>query len=215
MERESVLDYFWQEFAAIEWATDMALGDLFDVSLWTHKLCGSLCDLYLISQSSRPSQYDLNTVAANILGYVFNIYRCKMDQLNINLEIDHHWVNYETQRDSEILKHIKRLQEILIANKIMLNEGSDRLQRPYTLCRYRADIQSDQDLGYELSCVLQFIAIKTQLTLCQLAFLRLKIINPSLYERQRVEKIGLFKPADSSASSSENDLEPPSKKSKN
>jgi len=133
MERESVLDYFWQEFAAIEWATDMTLGDLFDVSLWTHKLCGSLCDLYLISQSSRISQYDLNTVAANILGYVFNIYRCKMDQLNINLEKDQHWVNYETQRGSEILKHIKRLQEILIANKIMINEGSDRLQRPYTL----------------------------------------------------------------------------------
>ncbi len=212
---ESVLDYFWQEFAAIEWATDMTLGDMFDVSLWTHKLCGSLCDLFLTSQSSRPSQYDLNTVAANILGYVFNIYRCKMDQLNINLEIDQHWVNYETQRDTEILKHIKRLQEILIANKIMLNEGSDRLQRPYTLCRYRADIQSDQDLGYELSCILQFIAIKTQLTLRQLAFLRLKIINPILYERQRVEKIGLFKPADSSASSSETELEPPAKKTKN
>jgi hypothetical protein len=74
MARESVLDYFWQEFAAIEWATDMALGDLFDVSLWTHKLCGSLCDLYMISQSSRVSQYDLTTVSANILGYVFNIY---------------------------------------------------------------------------------------------------------------------------------------------
>jgi hypothetical protein len=49
----------------------------------------------------------------------------------------------------------------------------------------------------------------------QLAFLRLKIINPILYEKQRVEKIGLFKPADSSASSSETELEPPSKKSKN
>jgi hypothetical protein len=193
----------------------MTLGDMFDVSLWAHKLCGSLCDLFLTSQSSRPSQYDLNTVAANILGYVFNIYRCKMDQLNINLEIDQHWVNYETQRDTEILKHIKKLQEILIANKTMLNEGSDQLQRPYTLCRYRADIQSDQDLGYELSCILQFIAIKTQLTLRQLAFLRLKIINPILYERQRIEKIGLFKPADSSASSSETELEPPSKKLKN
>ena len=214
MERESVLDYFWQEFAAIEWATDMTLGDMFDVSLWTHKLCGSLCDLFLTSQSSRPSQYHLNTVAANILGYVFNIYRCKMDQLNINLEIDQHWVNYETQRDTEILKHIKKLQELLIANKIMLNEGSDRLQRPYTLCRYRADIQSDQDLGYELSCILQFIAIKTQLTLRQLAFLRLKIINPILYERQRVEKIGLFKPADSPTSSPETEIEPPSKKAK-
>jgi hypothetical protein len=45
-----------------------------------------------------------------------------------------------------------------------------------------------------------------------MAFLRLKIINPILYERQRIEKIGLFKPADSSSSSSE--LEPPSKKSK-
>jgi hypothetical protein len=184
MARESVLDHFWQEFAAIEWASDMSLGDLFDLSLWTHKLCGSLCDLYMISQSSRVIQYDLNTVSANILGYVFNIYRCKMEQLNINLEIDQHWVNYETQRDSEILKSIKRFQEILIANKIMINEGSDRLQRPYTLCRYRADIQSDQDLGYELSCVLQFIAIKTQLTLRQLAFLRLKIINPILFERQ-------------------------------
>jgi hypothetical protein len=118
MEGESVLDYFWQEFAAIEWATDMTLGDMFDVSLWAHKLCGSLCDLFLASQSSRPSQYDLNTEAANILGYIFNIYRCKMDQLNINLEIDTHWVHYETQRDTEILKHIKRLQEILIANKI-------------------------------------------------------------------------------------------------
>jgi hypothetical protein len=107
-----------------------------------------------------------------------------------------------------------RMQEILIENKIILNEGSDRLQRPYTLCRYKADIQSDQDLGYELSCILQLIAIKTQLTLRQLAFLRLKIINPILYERQRVEKIGLFKPADSSASSSETELEPPSKKSK-
>jgi hypothetical protein len=96
----------------------------------------------------------------------------------------------------------------------MINEGSDRLQRPYTLCRYRADTQSDQDLGYELSCVLQFIAIKTQLTLHQLAFLRLKIINPILYERQRVEKIGLFKPADSFASSSKTELEPPSKKAK-
>ena len=121
-----------------------------------------------------------------------------MDQLNINLEIDSHWVHYETQRDTEILKHIKKLQEILIANKINLNAGSDRLQRPYLLCRYKADIQSDQDLGYELSCVLQFIAIKTQLTLRQLAFLRLKIINPILYERQRVEKIGLFGSADSS-----------------
>jgi hypothetical protein len=215
MARESVLDYFWQEFAAIEWATDMALGDLFDVSLWTHKLCASLCDLHMISQAPRISEYDMNTVAANILGYVFNIYRCKMDQLNINLEIDQHWVNYETQRDSEILKSIKRLQEILIANKIMINEESNRLRQPYTLCRYRADIQSDQDLGYELSCVLQFIAIKTQLTLRQLAFLRLKIINPTLFERQRVEKIGLFKPADSSASSSETELEPPAKKPKN
>jgi hypothetical protein len=65
-----------------------------------------------------------------------------------------------------------------------------------------------------LSRILQFIAIKTQLTLRQLAFLRLKIINPILYERQRVEKIGLFKPADSSASSSETELEPPSKKPK-
>jgi hypothetical protein len=79
MAKESILDYFWQEFAAIEWATDMTLGDMFDVSLWTHKLCGSLCDLFLASQSSRPSQYDLNTEAANILRYVFNIYRCKMD----------------------------------------------------------------------------------------------------------------------------------------
>ena len=78
MERESVLDYFWQEFAAIEWAADMTLGDLFDVSLWVHKLCGGLCDLFLASQSSRPSQYDLNTIAANILGYIFNIYRCKI-----------------------------------------------------------------------------------------------------------------------------------------
>ncbi len=33
MARESVLDSFWQEFAAIEWASDMSLGDLFDVSL--------------------------------------------------------------------------------------------------------------------------------------------------------------------------------------
>jgi hypothetical protein len=215
MAGESILDYFWQEFAAIEWATDMTLGDMFDVSLWTHKLCGSLCDLFLASQSSRPSQYDLNTEAANILGYIFNMYRCKMDSLTIDLEIDTHWVHFETQRDTEILRHIKKLQEILIANKINLNAEPDRLQRPYTLCRYKADIQSDLELGYELSCVLQFIAIKTQLTLRQLAFLRLKIINPILYERQRVEKIGLFKPADSSASSSETELEPPSKKPKN
>jgi hypothetical protein len=137
-----------------------------------------------------------------------------MDELSISLEIDTHWVHYETQRDTEILRHIKKLQEILIKNKINLNAGSNRLQRPYTLCRYKADIQSDQDLGHELSNILQFIAIKTQLTLCQLAFLRLKIINPILYEKQRVEKIGLFKPADSSASSSETELEPPSKKPK-
>jgi hypothetical protein len=65
-----------------------------------------------------------------------------------------------------------------------------------------------------LSCILQFIAIKTQLTLRQLAFLRLKIINPILYERQRVEKIGLFGSADSTVSSSEINLEPPSKKPK-
>ena len=192
----------------------MTLGDMFDVSLWIHKLCGSLCDLHLTSQSSRPSQYDLTTVAANVLGYVFNIYRCKMGQLSMNLEIDQHWVNYETQRDTEILKHIKKLQEIMIENKINLNAGSDWLQRPYTLCRYKADIQSDQDLGHELSRILQFITIKTQLTLRQLAFLCLKIINPILYERQRVEKIGLFKPADSSVSSSETELEPPSKKPK-
>ena len=215
MTGESVLDYFWREFAAIEWATDMTLGDMFDVSLWIHKLRGSLCDLHLTSQSSRPSQYDLTTVAANVLGYVFNIYRCKMGQLRMNLEIDQHWVNYETQRDTEILKHIKKLQEILIANKIILNEGSNLLQQPYALSRYRADVQTDQDLGYELSCILQFIAIKTQLTLRQLAFLRLKIINPILYERQRVEKIGLFGSADSTVSSSEINLEPPSKKPKN
>ena len=214
MTGESVLDYFWREFAAIEWATDMTLGDMFDVSLWTHKLCGSLCDLHLTSQSSRPSQYDLTTVAANVLGYVFNIYRCKMGQLSMNLEIDQHWVNYETQRDTEILKHIKKLQEILIANKIILNEGSNLLQQPYALSRYRADVQTDQDLGYELSCILQFIAIKTQLTLRQLAFLRLKIINPILYERQRVEKIGLFGSADSTVSSSEINLEPLPKKPK-
>ena len=214
MTGESVLDYFWREFAAIEWATDMTLGDMFDVSLWIHKLCGSLCDLHLTSQSSRPSQYDLTTVAANVLGYVFNIYRCKMGQLSMNLEIDQHWVNYETQRDTEILKHIKKLQEILIANKIILNEGSNLLKQPYALSRYRADVQTDQDLGYELSCILQFIAIKTQLTLRQLAFLRLKIINPILYERQRVEKIGLFGSADSTVSSSEINLEPPSKKPK-
>ena len=30
MAGESVLDYFWQEFAAIEWATDMTLGDMFE-----------------------------------------------------------------------------------------------------------------------------------------------------------------------------------------
>ena len=155
MTGESVLDYFWREFAAIEWATDMTLGDMFDVSLWIHKLCGSLCDLHLTSQSSRPSQYDLTTVAANVLGYVFNIYRCKMGQLSMNLEIDQHWVNYETQRDTEILKHIKKLQEILIANKIILNKGSNLLQQPYALSRYRADVQTDQDLGYELSCILQ------------------------------------------------------------
>jgi hypothetical protein len=47
-----------------------------------------------------------------------------------------------------------------------------------------------------------------------LAFLRLKIINPILFERQRVEKIGLFKPADSPASSLETKIEPPSKKAK-
>jgi len=212
MERESVLDYFWQEFAAVEWPTDMTLGDTFDVSLWVHKLCGSLCDLFLASASSRPSQYDLNTEAANILGYIFNIYRCKIDDLSINLETDSHWVHYETQRDTEILKHIKKLQEILIENKINLNAGSDRLQRPYTLCRYKGDIHCDQDLGHELSRILQFIAIKTRLTLRQLAFLRLKIINTILYETQRTEKIGLFKPADSSSSSSE--LEPPPKKPK-
>ncbi len=135
-----------------------------------------------------------------------------MDELSINLETDSHWVHYETQRDTEILKHIKKLQEILIENKINLNEGFDRLQRPYTSCRYKGDIHCDQDLGHELSRILQFITIKTQLTLRQLAFLRLKIINPILYERQRTEKIGLFKPADSSSSSSE--LEPPSKKPK-
>jgi hypothetical protein len=44
--------------------------------------------------------------------------------------------------------------------------------------------------------------------------LRLKIINPTLFERQRVEKIGLFKPADSPASSPETEIEPPSKKAK-
>ena len=137
-----------------------------------------------------------------------------MDELSINLEIDTHWVYYETQRDTEILKHIKKLQEILMENKINLSVGSDRLQRPYTLCRYKADILSDQDLSHELWRILQFIAIKTQLTLRQLAFLGLKIINPILYERQRTEKIGLFKPADSSASSSETELEPPSKKPK-
>jgi hypothetical protein len=212
MERESVLDYFWQEFAAVEWPTDMTLGDTFDVSLWVHKLCGSLCDLFLASASSRPSQYDLNTIAANILGYIFNIYRCKIDELSINLETDSHWIHYETQRDTEILKHIKKLQEILIENKINPNTGFDRLQRPYNLCRYKGDIHCNQDLGHELSRILQFITIKTQLTLRQLAFLRLKIINPILYERQRTEKIGLFKPADSSSSSSE--LEPPSKKPK-
>jgi hypothetical protein len=212
MERESVLDYFWQEFAAVEWPTDMTLGDMFDVSLWVHKLCGSLCDLFLASASSRPSQYDLNTEAANILGYIFNIYRCKIDEISINLETDSHWVHYETQRDTEILKHIKKRQEILIENKINPNTGFDRLQRPYNLCRYKGDIHCDQDLGHELLCILQFIAIKTQLTLRQLAFLHLKIINPILYERQRTEKIGLFKPADSSSASSE--LEPPSKKSK-
>jgi hypothetical protein len=42
----------------------------------------------------------------------------------------------------------------------------------------------------------------------------LKIINPILFERQKVEKIGLFKPADSFASSSETELEPPSEKAK-
>ena len=143
MARESVLDYFWQEFAAIEWATDMTLGNMFDVSLWVHKLCGSLCDLFLASASSRPSQYDLNTIAANILGYVFNIYRCKMDELSINLETDSHWINYETQRDTEILKHIKKLQEILIENKINPNTGVDRLQRPFNLCRFKGDIHCD------------------------------------------------------------------------
>jgi hypothetical protein len=214
MERESVLNYFWQEFAAVEWSTDMTLGDMFDVSLWVHKLCGSLCDLFLASTSVRPSQYDLNTEAANILGFVFNIYRCKMDKLSINLETDSHWVHYETQRDTEIIKHIKKLQEILIENKINPNSGFDQSQPPYTLCRYKGDIHCDQDLGHELSHILQFITIKTQLTLRQLAFLRLKIINPILYERQRTEKIGLFKPADSPSSSSETKIEPPSKKPK-
>jgi hypothetical protein len=137
-----------------------------------------------------------------------------MGQLSINLEIDQQWVNYETQRDTEIVKHIKKLQEILIENKITSNEASNQPQQLYALRRYNADVQFDQDLGYELSNILQFIAIKTQLTLCQLAFLRLKIINPVLYERQRIEKIGLFKPADSSVSSSETNLEPPSKKPK-
>jgi hypothetical protein len=212
MERESVFTHFWQEFAAVEMSTDMTLGDMFDVSLWVHKLCGSLCELFLASV--RLSEYDLNTEAANILGYVFNIYRCKMDELSVNLETDLHWVHYETQRDTEILKHIKKLQEILIENKINPNAGFHQSQPPYTLCRYKGDIHCDQDLGHELSRILQFIAIKTQLTLRQLAFLRLKIINPILYEKQRTEKIGLFKPADSPSSSSETELEPPSKKPK-
>jgi len=190
----------------------MTLGDMFDVSLWVHKLCGSLCELFLASV--RLNEYDLNTEAANILGFVFNIYRCKMDELSINLETDLHWVHYETQRDTEILKHIKKLQEILIENKINPNSGFNQSQPPYTLCRYMGDIHCDQDLGHELSRILQFITNKTQLTLLQLAFLRLKIINPNLYEKQRTEKIGLFKPADSSPSSSETELEPPSKKSK-
>jgi hypothetical protein len=47
-----------------------------------------------------------------------------------------------------------------------------------------------------------------------LAFLRLKIINPTLFERQRVEKIGLFKPTDSPTSSPETEIELPSKKAK-
>jgi hypothetical protein len=214
MERETVLNYFWQEFAAVEMSTDITSGDMFDVSLWVHKLCGSLCDLFLASASVRPNQYDLNTEAANILGFVFNIYRCKMDELSINLETDLHWVHYETQRDTEILKHIKKLQEILIENKINPNAGFNQSQPHYTLCRYKGDIHCDQDLGHELSRILQFITIKTQLTLRQLAFLRLKIINPILYEKQRTEKIGLFKPADSPSSFSETELEPPSKKSK-
>jgi hypothetical protein len=137
-----------------------------------------------------------------------------MDELSINLETDLHWVHYETQRDTEILKHIKKLQEILIENKINPNAGFDQSQPPYILCRYKGDIHCDQDLGHELSRILQFIAIKTQLTLRQLAFLRLKIINSILYEKQRTEKIGLFKPAESSSSSSETELEPPSKKPK-
>ena len=137
-----------------------------------------------------------------------------MGQLSINLEIDQQWVNYETQRDTEIVKHIKKLQEILIENKITSNEASNQPQQLYALRRYNADVQFDQDLGYELSNILQFKAIKTQLTLRQLAFLRLKIINPILYEKQRIEKIGLFKPADLSVSSSETNLEPPSKKPK-
>ncbi len=190
-------------------STDMTLGDTFDVSLWIHKLCGSLCELFLASV--RLSEYDMNTEAANILGYIFNVYRCKMDDLSINLETDSHWVHYETRRDTEILKHIKKLQEILIENKINPNAGIDQSRPPYTLCRYKGDIHCDQDLGHELSCILQFITIKTQLTLRQLAFLRLKIINPILYEKQRIEKIGLFKPAEPS---SETDLEPPSKKPK-
>ncbi len=137
-----------------------------------------------------------------------------MDELSVNLETDLHWVHYETQRDTEILKHIKKLQEILIENKINPNAGFDQSRPPYTLCRYKGDIHCDQDLGHELSRILQFITIKTQLTLRQLAFLRLKIINPILYEKQRTEKIGLFKPFDSPSSSSETELEPPSKKPK-
>jgi hypothetical protein len=122
MERELTFNYFWQEFAAVEMSTVMTLGDMFDVSLWVHKLCGSLCELFLASV--RLNEYDLNTEAANILGFVFNIYRCKMDELSINLETDLHWVHYETQRDTEILKHIKKLQEILIENKINPNARS-------------------------------------------------------------------------------------------
>jgi hypothetical protein len=102
----------------------------------------------------------------------------------------------------------------LIENKINPDAGIDRTRPPYTLCRYKGDIHCDQDLGHELSRILQFITIKTQLTLRQLAFLRLKIINPILYEKQRTEKIGLFKPAESPSSSSETELEPPSKKPK-
>jgi hypothetical protein len=100
----------------METGKEYILGQLFNVSLWIHKLCEILCEYYLAKEKLDMEKAYVD--AANVLAFVFHIYSSKSEELNLNLEMKLYLAHLGPQRNTDIIRHIKRLQEIMRDHEI-------------------------------------------------------------------------------------------------